>query len=107
MCTLVLNTCMHVQVDVLFDKSSLSPYIRFGCLSVRHFLYHVKQLASKDSSAEALLKDVTGKLLQREFYFTVAKQVSKIGRAEQSREREREREAHLAVYYIPTLDVCW
>ena len=70
--------CIHActQVDMLFDKSSLSPYIRFGCLSVRYFLDHVKQLASKDSSAETLLKDVTGKLLQREFYFTVAKQVS-------------------------------
>ena len=65
------------QVNMLFDKTSLSPYIRFGCLSVRFFLYEVKKLASKDSAMEPLLKDVTGKLLQREFYFTVAKQVRK------------------------------
>jgi deoxyribodipyrimidine photolyase len=60
---------------MLFDKSSLSPYIRFGCLSVRYFLFEVKKLASKDPMMEPLLKDVTGKLLQREFYCTVAKQV--------------------------------
>ena len=60
---------------MLFDKTSLSPYIRFGCLSVRYFLYEMKKLASKDPTMEPLLKDVTGKLLQREFYFTVAKQV--------------------------------
>ena len=60
---------------MLFDKSSLSPYIRFGCLSVRYFLFEVKKLASKDPTIEPLLKDVTGKLLQREFYCTVAKQV--------------------------------
>ena len=65
----------YMQVDMLFDKSSLSPYIRFGCLSVRYFLFEVKKLASKDPTVEPLLKDVTGKLLQREFYFTVAKQV--------------------------------
>ena len=65
-----------MQVGMLFDKSSLSPYIRFGCLSVRYFLSEVRKLASKDPSMEPLLKDVTGKLLQREFYFTVAKQVS-------------------------------
>ena len=66
-----------MQVDLLFDKTSLSPYIRFGCLSVRYFLSELKRLAGKDSSMEALVKDVTGKLLQREFYFTVAKQVNK------------------------------
>ena len=65
------------QVDMLFDKSALSPYIRFGCLSVRYFLCEVKKLANKDPIFEPLLKDVTGKLLQREFYFTVAKQVRK------------------------------
>lgn len=64
------------QVNLLFDKTSLSPYIRFGCLSVRYFLYEVRKLAGKDSAVEPLLKDVTGKLLQREFYFTVAQQVS-------------------------------
>ena len=62
---------------MLFDKSALSPYIRFGCLSVRYFLFEVKKLANKDTAVEPLLKDVTGKLLQREFYCTVAKQVNK------------------------------
>lgn len=62
-------------VEMLFDKSALSPYIRFGCLSVRYFLFEVKKLANKDAAVEPLLKDLTGKLLQREFYCTVAKQV--------------------------------
>ena len=63
-------------VDMLFDKTSLSPYIRFGCLSVRHFWYYVQNLSSKDKRLETLRKDVVAKLLQREFYFIVSSQVS-------------------------------
>ena len=61
--------------DMLLDQSSLSPYIRFGCLSVRHFWHYVYNLAIVDSKYDALRKEVVAKLLQREFYFVVASQV--------------------------------
>lgn len=62
--------------DYLFDKSSLSPYVRFGCLSVRYFWHYIKEQYNKDRSLSQLYQDVTSKLLQREFYFLVASQVS-------------------------------
>lgn len=62
-------------LDCLFDKSSLSPYVRFGCLSVRHFWHYVRQLASTDKSKMTLIQEVSSKLLQREFYFLVSSQV--------------------------------
>jgi len=65
-------------VDLLFDKTSLSPYVRFGCLSVRYFLWKVKWCAKSNPALEHLVKEVTSKLLQREFYFTVAAQVSRV-----------------------------
>lgn len=61
--------------DCLFDKTSLSPYVRFGCLSVRYLWHHFKQLAVQDNSKITLCQDVTTKLLQREFYFVVSSQV--------------------------------
>ncbi len=61
---------------MLFDKTSLSPYIRFGCLSVRYFLAKVKLFASSDPAIETVVKDLREKLLQREFYFTTAAVVS-------------------------------
>jgi len=64
-------------VDLLFDKTSLSPYVRFGCLSVRYFLWKVKWCAKSNPALEHLVKEVTSKLLQREFYFTVEAQVSR------------------------------
>ena len=63
------------QVDQLFDKSSLSPYIRFGCLSVRYFLWNLKCYAKSNPKLECLLKEVVSKLLQREFFLIVASQV--------------------------------
>ena len=65
-------------MDLLFDKTSLSPYVRFGCLSVRYFLWKVKWCAKSNPALEHLVKEVTSKLLQREFYFTVAAQVSRV-----------------------------
>ena len=62
-------------VDCLFDKTSLSPYVRFGCLSVRHFWHYVRKLAATDKSKLMLVQDVSSKLLQREFYFLVSSQV--------------------------------
>lgn len=61
--------------DCLFDKTSLSPYVRFGCLSVRYFWYHVRELAAKDKTKIAFAQEVSSKLLQREFYFIVSSQV--------------------------------
>lgn len=62
-------------VDMLFDKSSLSPYVRFGCLSVRYFWRYVKNLADHDRRKSNLMKEVTGKLLQRELFLISASQV--------------------------------
>ena len=61
--------------DYLFDKSSLSPYIRFGCLSIRYFWHYVKDRHMNDNSLLQLYQQVISKLLQREFYFLVAYQV--------------------------------
>ena len=71
-----MSVCVSLlQVDQLFDKSSLSPYIRFGCLSVRYFLWNVKCYAKSNPKLECLMKKVVSKLLQREFFLIVAAQV--------------------------------
>ena len=62
-------------VDALFDKSSMSPYIKYGCLSVRYFLWNVKWMAKSNPALEVLAKEVYYKLLLREFYFVVASQI--------------------------------
>ncbi|XP_064397582.1 cryptochrome-2-like isoform X3 [Halichondria panicea] len=64
-----------VSAEALLDKSSLSPYIRFGCLSVRYLFWKVKELVSEDSSLEEFQKSFISGLLTREFFFTVASQV--------------------------------
>ena len=61
--------------DMLLDQSSLSPYIRFGCLSVRHMWHYIHSLSVTNSKYNNLRKDIVAKLLQREFYFIVASQV--------------------------------
>ena len=71
-----VSVCVSLpQVDQLFDKSSLSPYIRFGCLSVRYFLWNVKCYAKSNPKLECFVKEVVSKLLQREFFLIVAAQV--------------------------------
>ena len=62
----------------MFDKSALSPYVRFGCLSVRYLLWKAKWLAKSNPAVEKVVKQLTQKLLDREFYFVVAAQVSGI-----------------------------
>ena len=64
------------QLEDLIYPTALSPYIRFGCLSVRSFLCRVKELVKLDPMFEDLCKEVTSKLLQREFYFIVSSQAS-------------------------------
>ena len=70
-----VSACPSPQVAQLFDKSSLSPYIRFGCLSVRYFLWNLKCYAKSNPKLECLLKEIVSKLLQREFFLIVAAQV--------------------------------
>ena len=60
---------------MLFDKSSLSPYVRFGCLSVRYILWKVKWLSKGNPHMEHVVRQLTRKLLDREFYFVIAGQV--------------------------------
>ncbi|CAI8045818.1 Cryptochrome-2 [Geodia barretti] len=62
-------------VDMLFDKSALSPYVRFGCLSVRYFLWKTRAISSSNPAVESVVRQLTQKLLNREFYFVVASQV--------------------------------
>jgi cryptochrome len=62
-------------VDMLFDKSALSPYVRFGCLSVRQFIWKAKWIAMSNPAAETVVKTLSRKLLDREFYFIMASQV--------------------------------
>ena len=66
-------------MDDLIHPTALSPYIRFGCLSVRYFLLKMREMLRADASYEPLFKEVTSKLLQREFYFTVLAQVREGG----------------------------
>lgn len=65
----------HKIADALFDKSSLSPYIRFGCLSVRRLWRYIWDEAHADESLQSLARELSSKLLQREFFIVVATQV--------------------------------
>ena len=55
----------------LTSKDALSPYIRFGCLSVRLLYSKVKQFASTSSRGQALFKQVTNNLFLREFAYVI------------------------------------
>ena len=57
-------------IEWLMNKDSLSPYIRFGCLSVRQLFSQLRQFASL--GGQALLQEMTKNLLLREFAFLVA-----------------------------------
>lgn len=63
------------MVDALLDKSALSPYVKFGCISVRRFWYNVKHESTKNKKYYALVNQITNKLLHREFFITAALQV--------------------------------
>ena len=56
-------------IEWLMNKDSLSPYIRFGCLSVRQLFSHIKQFASISPKGHALFEELTKNLLLREFAF--------------------------------------
>eukprot|EP00731_Ephydatia_muelleri_P018955 Em0011g995a len=57
-------------IEWLMNKDSFSPYIRFGCLSVRQLFSQLRQFASL--RGKALLQEMTKDLLLREFAFLVA-----------------------------------
>lgn len=61
----------------LLSKDSLSPYLRFGCLSVRQFFSQVKQFASTSSKGQQLFEQTTKNLLLREFSYLVGASVPK------------------------------
>ena len=58
-------------VNWLMSKDSLSPYIRFGCLSVRQLFSQLRQFASTSSKGQNLFEQLTKNLLLREFAFLV------------------------------------
>lgn len=55
----------------LMAKDSLSPYLRFGCLSPRQLFSHLQQFASVSARGQALFKQVSKNLLLRDFAFLV------------------------------------
>ena len=58
-------------IEWLMNKDSLSPYIRFGCLSVRQLFSQLRQFAFTSVKGQALFEELTKNLLLREFAFHV------------------------------------
>ena len=58
-------------IEWLMNKNSLSPYIRFGCLSVLQLFSQLRQFASTSLKGQALFEELTKNLLLREFAFLV------------------------------------
>ena len=71
-------------VDILFDKTSLSPYIRFGCVSVRRLWRYIWDEAHKDETLQPLARELSEKLLQRDFYILVSTQIPNFDRVEEN-----------------------
>lgn len=55
----------------LLSKDTLSPYIRFGCLSVHLLFSQLRQYASTSTKGQTLFEQLTKNLLLREFAFLV------------------------------------
>ena len=64
-------------ISWLISKDSLSPYIRFGCLSVRQIFSQLRQYASTSSKGQMLFAELTKNLLMREFAYIVGTSVPK------------------------------
>lgn len=62
----------------LMNKDSLSPYLRFGCLSTRQFFSQLKQFASTSSKGQQLFEQLLKNLLLREFSCLVGSSVPKL-----------------------------
>ena len=58
-------------VSWLMSKDTLSPYIRFGCLSVRQLFSQLRQFASTSTKGQDLFEQLTKNLLLREFAFLI------------------------------------
>ena len=58
-------------VSWLMSKDTLSPYIRFGCLSVRQLFSQLRQFASTSTKGQSLFEQLTKNLLLREFAFLI------------------------------------
>ena len=62
----------------LMSKEALSPYIRFGCLSVRQFFGQLKHYSSTSTKGQQLFEQLTKNLLLREFSYLVGSSVPKL-----------------------------
>lgn len=62
----------------LMNKDSLSPYLRFGCLSVREYFNQLKQYTSTSTRGQQLFEQLTKNLLLREFAFLVGSTMPKL-----------------------------
>ena len=70
-CMSRVNTAAEEPVNWLMSKDSLSPYVRFGCLSSRQLFTQLHQFASVSTRGQALFEQMTKNLLLREFAFLV------------------------------------
>ena len=64
-------------VSWLMSKDTLSPYIRFGCVSVRQMFSQLRQYASTSNKGQMLFEELTKNLLMREFAYIVGNSVQK------------------------------
>jgi cryptochrome len=62
---------MEEPVNWLVAKDSLSPYLRFGCLSPRQLFSQLQQFASISTRGQELFKQTSKNLLLRDFAFLV------------------------------------
>ncbi|XP_034541453.1 cryptochrome-1b [Notolabrus celidotus] len=58
--------------SLLASPSELSPYLRFGCLSCRHFYFKLTDLYHKVKESNSIPFSPYGQLLCREFFYTTA-----------------------------------
>lgn len=70
-CTCRVQSATEDPINWLMSKDSLSPYLRFGCLSTCQFFSQLRQFASVSTRGQALFEQLTKNLLLREFAFLV------------------------------------
>ena len=63
----------------LMSKTTLSPYFRFGCLSMRLFYMRVYEFGLRSTNGQALCIQLFKKLLMREFSYHISSIVPKFG----------------------------
>ena len=66
----------------LIAKDSLSPYIRFGCLSPRQIFNQLQQFAAVSTRGQTLFKQMSKNLLLRDFAFIVGSSTPKFNAME-------------------------